>query len=86
MRYTIQPITPYFVDDQGTRYHVHVYGEERPDGLWEGSLGFVPEGGGTMLHTGAETEQSSRADLEYWASGLTEVYLEGALARARGTQ
>ncbi|MBA4157891.1 MAG: hypothetical protein H0X65_10500 [Gemmatimonadetes bacterium] len=38
MRYTIQPITPYFIDDEGIRDHVHVCGEERPDGLREGSL------------------------------------------------
>jgi hypothetical protein len=29
-----------------------------------------------------ETTQPNRADTEYWATGLTPVYLDGALARA----
>jgi hypothetical protein len=31
-----------------------------------------------------ETTQPDRAALEYWASGIEPIYLDGALARARG--
>ena len=34
------------------------------------------------VHTDRETTQPNRDDLEYWATGLSMVYLEGALARA----
>ena len=34
------------------------------------------------LRTGQETSQPNRDALAYWASGLEDVYLEGALARA----
>ena len=35
------------------------------------------------MATGIETHQHDRAALERWASGLTRVYAEGALARAQ---
>jgi len=35
-----------------------------------------------VIRSGRETTQPSRADAMYWATGLTRVYLEGALARA----
>jgi hypothetical protein len=34
------------------------------------------------VRSSRETTQPNRADLEYWATGLTEVYLEGSLRRA----
>ena len=34
------------------------------------------------VRSGRETTQPNLADLEYWATGLTPVYLEGALKRA----
>jgi hypothetical protein len=34
------------------------------------------------MRTPRETEQPNREDLAYWATGLTQVYLEGALTRA----
>lgn len=52
------------------------------DGRWQGWIEFVPLDGSTVLRTGRETTQRSREDLLYWASGLTAVYLEGALHRA----
>ena len=36
-----------------------------------------------MLRSARETTQPNRADALYWATGLTAVYLEGALDRAR---
>jgi hypothetical protein len=67
-------------------YRARVYGQLRPDGRWAGSLVFVPLGGGRLIATGTETTQSSLADLAYWASGLSEVYLQGALARGLALQ
>jgi len=35
-----------------------------------------------VIRSGRETTQPSRDDVMYWATGLTRVYLEGALSRA----
>ena len=55
------------------------------DGLWEGWIEFLPIADGVRapIRSGRETEQPNRDGVLYWASGLTQVYLEGALARAR---
>lgn len=37
---------------------------------------------GRVLRSGRETTQPNLTDLEYWATGVTPVYLEGALERA----
>jgi hypothetical protein len=66
----------------GRAYVVRARGEQREDGLWEGWLEFLPDDGGVTLATGRETTQPNLTDLEYWATGLTPVYLEGALERA----
>ena len=65
-------------------YLVHVCGQERVDGTWEGWLEFHPTGGSSVFRTDQETSQPNRTALEYWADGLEPVYLEGALARAQG--
>jgi len=52
-----------------------------PDGLWEGWLEFTDVETGVVLRSGRETTQPTRADVMYWATGLSRVYLEGALAR-----
>ena len=59
----------------------------RADGhVWEGWLEFAPVAGdGEALRTGRETVQPNRDDLMYWAQGLTQVFLEGALSRALGS-
>jgi len=57
-------------------------GREREDGLWEGWLEFVAHDGSLVLRSQRETTQPNLADLEYWASGLTPIYLQGALERA----
>jgi hypothetical protein len=53
-----------------------------PDGIWHGWLEFVPLEGAAAIRSGRETTQPNRKDLMYWATGLTPVYLEGALQRA----
>jgi hypothetical protein len=59
-------------------------GRDRGDGTWEGWLEFTAVGGDAAhaAITGIETHQHDRVALERWASGLTHVYAEGALARA----
>ena len=63
-------------------YTAQVCGRERDDGTWEGWLEFVPDDGSAVVPTQRETTQPNLVDLEYWATGLTPVYLEGALERA----
>jgi hypothetical protein len=68
-------------DAGGEMYVASAFGEERVDGNWEGWLEFRSTSG-KVRRTGRETTQPNRGALEYWASGLESVYLEGALARA----
>ena len=51
-------------------------------GTWQGWLEFVPADGGAAVRSSRETTQPNREDTVYWATGLTPVYLEGALDRA----
>lgn len=64
-----------------TRYIARVCGRPAPDGGWEGWIEFVPDDGSTVLRSQRETRQSDRDALLYWATGLTQIYLEGSLAR-----
>lgn len=66
----------------GTEYRVYAHGEQNELGSWYGWLVFEPVNGGPTLRTDRETTQPERDDLEYWASGLEPIYLEGALGRA----
>ena len=68
--------------DQGISYHAHACGAQMSDGKWQGWLEFVPLNGGPPLRSPRETTQPNRTDAAYWATGLTGVYLEGALQRA----
>ena len=65
----------------GRTYGARACGRERADGLWEGWLEFDPVVGGDTLGTDRETTQPNRANLFYWATGLTAAYLDGALLR-----
>lgn len=69
------------VGDDGVSYLPQACGGPADDGLWEGWIEFLTEEG-TAVRTSRETEQPKRADLFYWAEGLTDTYLEGALSRA----
>ena len=66
----------------GANYQVSVYGMERKDGTWSGWLQFRHPKTGVTTKTGQETSQPNRDALAYWATGVEDVYLEGALRRA----
>jgi hypothetical protein len=69
-------------DEAGRRYRAQACGAPMPDGLWEGWIEFVPIDGGPAVRSPRETTQPNLKDAAYWASGLTAIYLEGALRRA----
>lgn len=71
------------VASDGARYIARVFGEEDDIHRWVGWLEFAPLTDGPVVCTEHETVQPNRRDLEYWATGLTRVYLHGALRRAR---
>jgi hypothetical protein len=66
----------------GTEYLARACGAPTDSGTWHGWLEFVPRDGGETVRTARETTQPNRTDTLYWATGLTAVYLEGALERA----
>jgi hypothetical protein len=66
----------------GTSYEARACAAPMSGSTWEGWIEFVPVDGGRPLRSGRETTQPNRTDTEYWATGLTQVYLEGALRRA----
>ena len=70
------------VIDGGVVWQVEAWGAQRDDGLWEGWLLFASAGGDVLL-TSRETTQPNRNALEYWATGLEPVFLEGAFERAK---
>jgi hypothetical protein len=70
------------VGENRVHYHAHACGAPRADGTWQGWLEFVPMDGGEPIRSGRETTQPNRTDTAYWATGLTSVYLAGALQRA----
>src|SRR5262245_19668523 len=76
----VAQFTPIEASD-GRIYSVQACGVQRKDGLWVGWLAFFDAHGGAK-RTARETVQPTQAALEYWATGLTEVYLDGALRRA----
>jgi hypothetical protein len=69
----------------GAAYEARACGGPMAGGTWEGWIEFVPTAGGEPLRSGRETTQPNRTDTEYWATGLSQVYLEGALRRTLDT-
>jgi hypothetical protein len=82
MAEVLATFTHTLVDEHKNRYRAQATGALMPDGTWHGWIEFIPVGGGSPIRSGRETTQPNRADAVYWASGLTPVYLEGALERA----
>ena len=71
-----------FPGPDGARYAPRACARVADDGRWEGWIEFSDLETGEVIRSGRETTQPSRDDTMYWATGLTRVYLEGALARA----
>lgn len=70
------------VAKNGGTYVACACGAEMDRGMWQGWIEFVPMDGGPTIRSGRETTQPNRQDTAYWATGLTPVFLEGALDRA----
>ena len=62
-------------------YRARAFAEQRGN-VWIGWLEFQ-HASGKALRTGEETSQPDKKAVEYWATGLEPVFLEGALQRAR---
>ena len=73
-----------FPGSDGANYAPRACARVGNDGLWEGWIEFSDLDTGAVIRTGRETTQPTRDDVMYWATGLTRVYLEGALDRALG--
>ena len=71
-----------FPGPDGAKYAPRACARMAVDGRWEGWIEFSDLDTGDVIRTGRETTQPSRDDAMYWATGLTRVYLEGALSRA----
>jgi hypothetical protein len=67
--------------EDGRVFVARACGGEMNGGLWQGWIEFVPVDGGEPLRTTRATTQPNRQDTLYWATGLTPVYLDGALQR-----
>ena len=66
----------------GAAYAPRACAREGEDGRWEGWLEFSDLDSGAVVRSARETTQPTRDGVMYWATGLTRVYLEGALDRA----
>lgn len=71
-------------NESGT-YHARVVGRLAEDAMWEGWFEFedMSDPGAKLLVSPVESRHREREQLEYWATGLTPVYAEGALHRAQ---
>jgi len=67
----------------GVQYYASACGAPVADGRWEAWFEFHPTDGTAPRLTPRETMQPNRADAQYWATGLSVVYLEGAFDRAQ---
>jgi hypothetical protein len=70
------------INQDGKRYSARACGAPTASGQWQGWVEFIEMATGHALRSGRETTQPNRIDTVYWATGLTPVYLEGALRRA----
>jgi hypothetical protein len=65
------------------RYHARAVGRLAADRMWDGWFEFESLDSERPVIVGpAETRQPEHHDLVYWATGITPVFLEGALDRA----
>jgi hypothetical protein len=71
------------IRDGAERFRAQACGAPMSDGRWAAWVEFIPLEGGRPLRSPRETIQPNWTDAQYWATGLTPVYLEGALRRAQ---
>lgn len=66
------------------RYHVRGVGRQAEDRMWDGWFEFEPldDDAAPVVIGPVESRQPEYHDLLYWATGITPVFLEGALHRA----
>jgi hypothetical protein len=76
-------LLPPVTTGDGRLYRATVVARAAEDGHWNGWLEFVAHGSQDVLATDIETHQASEGDLHHWASTLSNVYLRGAVDRAR---
>ena len=82
MSETLVEFQEHVVGPDGIVYVARACGSPMAGGTWQGWIEFIPVEGGEPLRSKRETTQPNRGDTVYWATGLTHVYLEGALKRA----
>jgi hypothetical protein len=70
------------VGANGARFRARACGAPVESGQWHGWLEFIDADTGSAVRSRRETTQPNKTDAVYWATGLTPVYLEGALHRA----
>ena len=72
------------MNQRGEMFFAAAVGRQRPsDGLWEGWIEFEAiDEAAPVIASERETTQPNRREVEYWAQGLSRVYLQGALTRA----
>ncbi len=68
--------------EEGRTYTARACAMQASENSWHGWIEFEPVGGGEAVRSPRETTQPNLTDAHYWATGLTSVYLEGALRRA----
>src|SRR5688572_23491029 len=67
----------------GSRWAACACGRPGEGNMWDGWIEFVPlDAGWKAVRSRRETTQPSREALVYWATGITPLYLRGALTRA----
>jgi hypothetical protein len=71
-----------FPGPDGAAYAPRACARNTEDGRWEGWIEFSDLESGAVIRSARETTQPTRDGVMYWATGLTRVYLEGALVRA----
>jgi len=65
----------------GEQFIARACGGLLDDGRWQGWIEFVSLDGSGVFRSPRETTQPNFTDVTYWATGLTPIYLEGALER-----
>lgn len=83
MERLLQEFEQTVTDGSGTIYRVFLFGRSRPGDTWQGFLVFERLADGERFATDVETTQPNAKAIEYWATGLTGAYFDGALERAR---